>query len=61
MAVYLAGVDQPIRALKNINVELHRTDLVAKFRMYSSVERQTDAAQLMRMYGDLYLKPMPDD
>jgi hypothetical protein len=47
--------------LKNINVELHRTDLVAKFRMYSSVERQTDAAQLMRMYGDLYLKPMPDD
>ena len=47
--------------MKNINVELHRTDLVTKFGMYSSVGRQTDAAQLMKMYGDLNSKPMPDD
>ena len=29
--------------------------------MYSSVGRQTDAAQLMKIYGDLYSKSIPDD
>ncbi|HET9786318.1 MAG TPA: hypothetical protein VFP47_04245, partial [Pyrinomonadaceae bacterium] len=41
--------------------DIYRTDLVTKFRVYSSVGRQTDAAQLMKMYGNLYSKPMPDD
>jgi hypothetical protein len=38
-----------------------RTDLVTKFRIYSSVGRQADAAQLMKIHGDLYSKPLPHD
>jgi CubicO group peptidase (beta-lactamase class C family) len=41
--------------------DIYRTDLVTKFRMYVSVGRQTDAAQLMKTYGDLYSKPLPDE
>ena len=41
--------------------DLYRTDLVTKFRIYQSVGRVTDAAQLMKTYGALYSKPMPDD
>jgi CubicO group peptidase (beta-lactamase class C family) len=41
--------------------DLYRTDLVTKFRIYQSVGRTTDAAQLMKMYGEIYSKPMPDD
>jgi hypothetical protein len=41
--------------------ELYRKDLVTKFRIYQSVGRAADAAQLMKMYGELYSKPMPDD
>ena len=41
--------------------DIYRTDLVTKFRVYQSVGRQTDAAQLTKMYGGLYSKPMPDD
>ena len=41
--------------------DLYRTDLVTKFRVYQSVGRGTDAAQLMKTYGALYSKPMPDD
>ena len=42
-------------------VDVYRTDLVTKFRIYQSVGRATDAAPLMKMYGELYSKPMPDD
>src|SRR5687767_10107582 len=59
----------PVTELKNqLNAiaakpyaDVYRTDLVTKFRIYQSVGRATDAAQLMKMYGELYSKPMPDD
>ena len=34
--------------------DLYRTDLVTKFRIYQSVGRATEAAQLMKMYGELF-------
>jgi CubicO group peptidase (beta-lactamase class C family) len=59
----------PVAELKNqLNAvaakpyaDLYRTDLVTKFRVYQSVGRGTDAAQLMKTYGSIYSKPMPDD
>jgi CubicO group peptidase (beta-lactamase class C family) len=59
----------PVTELKNqLNsiaakpyADVYRTDLVTKFRIYQSVGRATDAAPLMKMYGELYSKPMPDD
>jgi hypothetical protein len=41
--------------------DIYRTELVSKFRVYASTGRQTEAAQMMKMYGELYLKPLPDD
>jgi CubicO group peptidase (beta-lactamase class C family) len=41
--------------------DVYRTDLVTKLRIYQSVGRATDATQLMKMYGELYSKPLPDD
>jgi len=41
--------------------DIYRTDLVTKFRVYANTGRQTEAAQLMKMYGELYLKPLPDE
>ena len=59
----------PVTELKNqLNVvatkpyaDLYRTDLVTKFRIDQSVGRATEAAQLMKTYGELFSKPMPDD
>ena len=59
----------PVAELKNqLNAvaakpyaDVYRTDLVSKVRIYQSVGRATDAAPLMKMYGELYSKPMPDD
>ena len=59
----------PIAELKNqlsataakSYADMYRTELVTKFRIYVSTGRQTDALQLMKMYGDLYSKPLPDD
>ena len=59
----------PVSELKNqLNAiaakpyaDVYRTDLVTKFRIYQSVGRATDAAPLMKMYGELYSKPMPED
>ena len=59
----------PVTELKNqLNVvaakpyaDLYRKELVTKFRIRQSVGRATDAAQLMKLYGELYSKPMPDD
>src|SRR5687767_1002158 len=59
----------PVTELKNqLNViagkpyaDLYRKDLVTQFRIHQSVGRATDAAQLMKLYGKLYSKPMPDD
>jgi CubicO group peptidase (beta-lactamase class C family) len=41
--------------------DLYRKDMVTKFRIYQSVGRATEAAQLMKTYGQLFSKPMPDD
>jgi len=41
--------------------DLYSTDLVTKFRIYQSLGRATEAAQLMNIYGELYSKPVPDD
>ena len=41
--------------------DIYRTDLVTRFRISQSVGRAADAAQLIKMYGELYSKPMPTD
>lgn len=41
--------------------DLYRTDLLTKLRIYQGVGRTTDALQLVKTYGELYSKPMPDD
>jgi hypothetical protein len=41
--------------------DMYRTDLVTKFRIYVSTGRQSEALQLMKLYGELYSKPLPDD
>lgn len=59
----------PVTELKNqLNAvaakpysDLYRTDLVTKVRIYQSVGRADDAGRLMKMYGEFYSKPMPDD
>jgi CubicO group peptidase (beta-lactamase class C family) len=42
-------------------VDLYRTDLITKFRIYQSVGRGSEATQLMKIYGELYSKPLPDE
>ena len=57
----------PVAELKNqLNAiagkpyaDIYRKDLVSKFRIYQSVGR--DAGALMKMYGEVYSKPMPED
>ena len=59
----------PVTELKNqLNAisakpyaDVYRADLVTKVRIYQSVGRATDATQLMKLYGELYSKPMPED
>ena len=59
----------PVTELKNqLNAiaakpysDVYNTDLVTKVRIYQSVGRATDVRPLMKMYGELYSKPMPDD
>ena len=41
--------------------DLYRKELDTKFRIYQSVGRATDAAQLMKTSAELYSQPMPDD
>ncbi len=41
--------------------DLYRTDLVSKFRVNQSVGRATEAAQFMKLYGEIFLKPLPAD
>jgi CubicO group peptidase (beta-lactamase class C family) len=41
--------------------DIYRTDLVTKVRVYQTVGRATEVTPLMKMYGELYSKPMPDD
>ncbi|HKY42450.1 MAG TPA: serine hydrolase [Pyrinomonadaceae bacterium] len=59
----------PVTELKNqLNAiaakpyaDVYRADFVTKVRIYQNVGRATDATPLMKMYGELYSKPMPDD
>src|SRR6185503_12450614 len=41
--------------------DLYSKDLITRFRIHQSVGRAAEAAQLMRMYGELFSKPMPED
>ena len=41
--------------------DIYRADLVTKVRILQSVGRATDSTPLMKMYMDLYSKPLPDD
>jgi CubicO group peptidase (beta-lactamase class C family) len=41
--------------------ELYSKELVTKLRIHQSVGRATEAAQLMKTYGELFSKPMPED
>jgi CubicO group peptidase (beta-lactamase class C family) len=41
--------------------DVYRADLLSKFRIYQTVGRATDNAPLMKLYGELYSRPMPDD
>ena len=41
--------------------DLYRTDFATKLRIYQSVGRATDAAQMLEVYGELYSKPIPAD
>jgi len=41
--------------------DLYSKDLVTKFRIHQSAGRAADAARLMKMYGELFSQPMPDD
>lgn len=41
--------------------DIYSKDLVTKFRIHQSVGRATEAAQLMKAYGELFSKPMPED
>ncbi|HEU4511363.1 MAG TPA: serine hydrolase [Pyrinomonadaceae bacterium] len=59
----------PVAQLKNeLNAvaakpyaDIYRTDLVTKLRIYQNVGRADDAAQLMKIYAEIYSRPMPDD
>ena len=41
--------------------DLYRKELASTFRIYQSVGRATDAAQLMKISAELYSQPLPDD
>jgi CubicO group peptidase (beta-lactamase class C family) len=41
--------------------DLYRTDLVSTVRVDQSVGRATEAAQLMKLYGEIFSKPLPED
>ena len=41
--------------------DIYRKELVTKFRIDASVGRQTEAVRIMKMYGELFSQPLPDD
>jgi ketosteroid isomerase-like protein len=41
--------------------DVYRTDLVSKVRIYQNTGRAAEATPLMKLYGELYSKPMPED
>ncbi|HEX3144315.1 MAG TPA: serine hydrolase [Pyrinomonadaceae bacterium] len=61
--------DAPVADLKNqLNAvqgkpyaDIYRKELVTKFRIDVSTGLQSEAARIMKMYGELFAKPLPDD
>ena len=41
--------------------DIYRKDLMTKLRIYQSTGRATDGLPLVKLYGELYSKPMPED
>lgn len=41
--------------------DIYRTELVTQVRIYQSVGRASEVAPLMKVYGEIYSKPMPND
>ena len=41
--------------------DVYTKDLASKVRIHQSVGRASEAAQLMKMYGELFSKPIPED
>ena len=41
--------------------DVYRTDLVTKLRVYQNTGRAAEATPLMKMYGEIYSKPMPEE
>jgi CubicO group peptidase (beta-lactamase class C family) len=41
--------------------DIYRTELVTQFKIDVSTGLQSDAARLMKMYGELFARPLPDD
>ena len=41
--------------------DVYRADLISKIRIYQSVGRASEATQLIKIYAELYSKPMPVD
>jgi len=41
--------------------DVYRTDMATKFRIYQTVGRASELASLLKTYGELYSRPMPDD
>jgi hypothetical protein len=41
--------------------ELYSNDLISKHRIYQSVGRTAEAAQLIKTYGELFSRPLPEE
>jgi len=41
--------------------DIYRTDLISKVRIYQNTGRAAETTPLMKLYGELYSKPMPED
>jgi len=41
--------------------DVYAKDLITKFRIYQSVGQAAEATRVMKMYGELFSKPLPED
>lgn len=41
--------------------DVYTKDLITRFRINQSVGQASEASRVMKMYGELFLKPLPDD
>lgn len=60
-----ASVPELTDQLKQISgkpyADLYTKDLITKFRINQSVGQATEASRVMKMYGELFSKPFPED